>query len=387
MAFLGSFLIDLGLLQLVATYFHLRGASLTGQLTGPGILIGVMILMAGVWLVVDQPVWLLIAYALIACLPVAVLLLLAGIVTNLGWDPMRHFLKERLDSGYRVDEVQIPVDMVHVAQDALNDQAMMPATFITPLGWRDSGGADCNGKAVLLVCGAGDTRHTFKWRLLDELLHEQIAVLTIDPPGHGQFQNVPMTTANAKSAVKTALNWLSMQPCVRNVGACGISFGANQIAWLAAQDERIKCVALISAPVSLNPLTRRVYLAEVAALFLRPRNLGLLRDGSLLTLLQEYRKLKSVWFGESLYQMIAAFDTKSAVRAIGARPVLLVHGAGDIAIPAQNAQILFESSLPVKDLMLIPQATHVSPVLYPREMRRLAQWFSGWLNYNHVDAQ
>jgi pimeloyl-ACP methyl ester carboxylesterase len=384
------FLIVLGLLQVVAVYFGLRGASLTGSLTGPGILIGTFILMAGVWLAVDQP-WQALLLAGIPALPLAALVLLAaGVVTNLGWHPGEQCLRPADDASWTCVDVQIPVAVPQVARRADGSvdspQQQMPGTFLRPKRW-DEEDFEGHGAAVLLVCGAGDSRTSFKWRLFREFLARHVAVLTIDPPGHGDFMQVPMTVANARAAGKAALDWLCAQRGVARVGACGISFGGNQVAALAAQDVRIGAVALISTPVRLNTLTRRIYIAEAASLFVWPRNLGLLREGSLLTLWHEWSTLKGAWYGESLYDMIDRFDTLNAVRAIGERPTLFVHGGRDVAIPPLNARLLYDAAEPERELLMARQGTHLSPVLYPREVASLADWFARWLNYNHSDAQ
>ncbi|MCL5997114.1 MAG: alpha/beta fold hydrolase [Chloroflexi bacterium] len=385
-ALLASFLITLGLLQLIAVYFRLRGASLTGSLAGPGILIGVVILMAGVYLAVDEPWWVLLL-AVIPSLPVAIfLLVIAGVILNLGWNPSAECLHPEADARWTCSDVSIPVQLTHVAVNAAITDQCMPATFLRPKSW-DEEGFDGRGSAVLLVCGAGDTRTSFKWLLFRELLSRNLAVLTIDPPGHGDFRSAPMTVANARAACEVALEWLCQQPGVAHVGACGISFGGNQVAALAAEDTRVRAVALVSTPVRLNTLTRRIYLFEAASLFIWPRNVGLLRQGSLLTLWREWQALKGAWYGESLYDMIERYDTLAAVRAIGTRPTLFIHGSRDVAIPPLTARTLYEAAAPQRDLMLVRQATHISPILYPREMARMAAWFDRWLNYNHSDAQ
>ena len=373
-------------MQLVAVYYALRGLSLTGPLTGPGILIGIISFTAGVWLALDQPWWMLLLLAVPALLVAVLVLMVAGVIVNIRHDPAREFLQPNPDHSWIAHDAQIPARMVHVAQGAKQADYLIPGTFIKPKGW-ESESSDGSGKVVLLICGAGDCRTSFKWRLFQELLTHDIAVLTIDPPGHGDFLHVPMTMANARVAGKAALDWLCAQPGVRSVGACGISFGGNQVASLAAADQRIRAVALISTPVRLQTLTRRIYTAEAASLFIWPRNLGLLRYGSLLTLWREWQTLKGAWYGESLYDMIERFDTPSAVRAIGTRPKLFVHGTRDVAIPLLNAHTLYEAAAPNRLLLPVRQATHISPVLFPGEMRQLAQWFSTSLNYNHADAQ
>jgi alpha-beta hydrolase superfamily lysophospholipase len=384
--YIGSFLLVLGLLQLVAVYFHLRGASLTGRLSGPGILFGILLFTSGVWLVIDTPLLQLLV-SIIVSLPLAWwVLLVFGALNNLGWDPSKNFAESLKDAGASATEVDIPVRMTHIAQNANRVDYLMPGTLFTPSTW---GSEDriSRGQVVLVVCGAGDTRLTFKWRLFEEFLRRNIAVLTVDPPGHGDFQTVPITIANGRAACRGALEWLLSQPEVGTVGACGISFGGNLLADLTAADQRIKCLATISTPTRLDPVTRRVFVMEVLGLLCLPRNIKLLREGSLCTLLHEYRRLKGAWFGEELIAMIEKLDTVSTMGGIGDRPTLIAHGTSDAAIPVSNARRLYEASSPEHTLLLIPQATHVSPVLFSHEMSQLADWMKQWLDYNRTDAQ
>ena len=383
---IATFLLVLGLLQLVSVYFHLRGASLTGRLSGPGIIFGILMFTVGVYFVVDAPIVDLVI-SLIVCLPLAwMVLLVFGVVTNPGWDPSKHFVAALKSEGASVAEVTIPVRMTHIAQNATTADTLMPATFFMPTDW-GTGKQSGDGLAVLVVCGAGDTRMTFKWRLFDELLRRRIAILTIDPPGHGDFQSVPITVANGRAACRSALDWLVSQLGVSAVGACGISFGGDLLADLTAADPRIKCLATISTPVELEPVTRRVFVKEFTRLLYLPRNIGLLREGSLYTLLREYKRLKGAWFGEDLAGMVKRLDILTAMRAIGSRPTMIVHGTSDAAVSVANAQRLFEVALPERTLLLVPQATHVSPLLFPQEMAQLADWMARWLGYNSKDAQ
>ena len=379
-AFLASFLIALGLLQWVSVFFRLRGFSLCGSYTGLGIVFGFLLFTSGVWLALAEPwVWLL-AFAIPAFVLAAVVLAGVGVLLNWTWDPTRQLLNPQDDGDWTVAQVRIPVTLVHVADAGQRAQQLMPATFMKPKHPAPI------KPAVLVICGAGDCRMSFKWHLFGALLARGIAVLTIDPPGHGDFQEVPITAANALAAGRAAIHWLCAQPEVEQVGVCGISLGGCQAAALAAEDPTIRAVALISTPVEMETLTRRTYARETLTLLVLPRNLGLLREGSLLTLWREWRTLRGARYGESLYDMIRAFDARTAVRTIGSRPVLIVHGSRDHAIPLRNAQILYEAAAPEKELLVIRQANHVSPVLYPHEMQTLATWFARWLNYNRHDA-
>ncbi|BCX02612.1 MAG: hypothetical protein KatS3mg053_0550 [Candidatus Roseilinea sp.] len=249
--------------------------------------------------------------------------------------------------------------------------ARQPGTWLQPHTW--------NGAAVLLVCGAGDNRHAFKWLLFRRLLERNIAVLTVDPPGHGEFMSVPCTVDNTRRAARAALDWLCHQPGVRRVGAIGISFGGNQVADLAAHDERVVALVTISTPVKLPPVTRLTIARESLGLVCLPRNLTLLRYQSLLKMWAEWRSMNGAWFGESLYDMIARFDTLNAVRAIGPRPKMFVHGKCDIAVPPVNAKWLYEASQPERELLLVSQATHLSVILFDREIKQMADWLAAKL--------
>jgi esterase/lipase len=380
-AFFATFLLALGLLQWVSIVFELRGVSLSGSKAGFGIIFVLLLLLVGIWLALTEPLVRLLAFAIPSFVLAVIVLAMAGILTNLKWDPTRQLLNPQDDEGWVTTQMGIPVMLVHLASAKQSRQQMIPATFMQPKCTLPA------RPAVLVICGAGDSRMSFKWHLFGELLANGIAVLTIDPPGHGDFQQVPITTANALAAGRAAIQWLHKQPGIERIGVCGISLGGCQAAALAAEDQTIQAVALISTPVQLEVITRRTYALETLALLALPRNLGLLRDGSLLTLWHEWHSLRGAMYGESLYDMVRIFDARTSVHTIGNRPILIVHGSHDHAIPLHNAQVLYEAAVPLKEMLVIRQANHVSPVLYPREMKILATWFAKWLNYNRLDAQ
>lgn len=268
-----------------------------------------------------------------------------------------------------IAQFNVPLEQArHVQERAV--KAAQPGTWLQPREWR--------GAAVLLVCGAGDNRHAFKWLLFRRLLERNIAVLTVDPPGHGEFTAVPCTVGNARCAVRAASDWLHARPGVGKVGVIGISFGGNQVADLAAHDERIAALATISTPVKLPPVTRWTIVHESLGLIL-PRNLALVRYQSLRKMWAEWRSMGRAWFGESLYDMIERFDTLNAVRALGPRPKLFMHGRFDVAVPPGNARLLYDAAQPERELILAPQGTHLSVILYDKEMTALADWLASKL--------
>ncbi len=246
--------------------------------------------------------------------------------------------------------------------------ARPPATWLRPRDW--------NGTAILLIHGAGDNRHAFKWLLFQRLLERRLAILTLDSPGHGDFRFIPCTVENARRTAQAALDWLRAQADVRWVGALGISFGGCQVADLAARDPRVAALALISTPVHLPPVTRWTVAREVLSLFYMPRNLALLRHHSLIELWAEWRSVPSPWFGESLYEMIARFDVLGAMRAVGNRPTLIMHGTHDGAVPPINARLIYEAAPAERALLWVPQANHVSVALRDDAMCALAGWLA-----------
>lgn len=288
---------------------------------------------------------------------------------------------------YRVTHVDIPVMGLGGAPtnhatgsrwkvDGLHDASKQPhpdaettmpgSTFIPE---------HADGRWLLLICGAGDNRFAFKWVLVRLLMESGISLLTIDPPGHGDFMAVPTTVHNTKVAARAAADWLHARSDVRKFGAMGISFGGCQATWLTANDDRIAALATMSAPVRLPHVSRSVVMREALNLVL-PRNAMLLRHASWPQIWAEWKSMRGAWFGESLYDMIEAFDMLHTVRSVGHRPTLFVHGAVDVAVPPENARRLFNAALPERELMIVPQATHLSAVLQEREMTHLVQWFA-----------
>ncbi len=291
------------------------------------------------------------------------------------------------DADYAVQHVDIPIEDLEGAPDnhsagsrwkieGVHDRETlphpstlraMPGTVFTP--------ANASGAWLLLICGAGDNRFAFKWLLTRVLLHHGISLLTIDPPGHGDFMSAPATVHNVRRAASVAANWIHARARGGRIGALGISFGACQASWLAANDERIAALVTISAPVQLRPVTRSIVAREALALAL-PRNALLLRQASWPQIWAEWKSMRGAWFGESLYDMIDAFDMPGTIRAIGNRPTLFVHGGADAAVPPQNSRTLYDSALPERELMIVSQASHLTVVLQKREMTQLAIWLA-----------
>ncbi len=266
--------------------------------------------------------------------------------------------------------------VVHQTQDvliavpAIAVDKPMPATLFKPNDW--------TGATVLLVCGAGDNRFSFKWVLFEKFLSKGIAVLTVDPPGHGDYMTVPSTVGNARAAMRAASDWLHGQAGVRKVGVIGISFGGCQVADLAANDERIVALASIASPVALPSITRSVIVGEALKLIF-PLNLALLLSISPRDVWSEWKSIRGAWYGESLYDMIEMFKMDECVRKMGTRPTMFVHGTQDMAVPPSNARRLHDAAKAERKLLFIPQATHLTAILRTAPMQQVADWFAAKL--------
>lgn len=281
--------------------------------------------------------------------------------------PLLRRTPDKLRVAHQTQDVFIPVP-------AIDADKPMPGTWFKPNTWA--------GATIMLVCGAGDNRFSFKWLLFEKLLEKHIAVLTVDPPGHGDYMTVPSTVDNARAAMRAASDWLHQQPGVHKVGVIGISFGGCLVADLAAHDQRIAALATIASPVSLPVVSHSVIVREALKL-LFPLNLLLLRRISPREVWSEWKSIRGAWYGENLYDMIVAFKLEECVRQMGSRPTLFVHGAQDVAVPPINARKLHDAAENERKLILIPQATHLTAILRGRPMQAVADWFAEKLAMVH----
>lgn len=245
----------------------------------------------------------------------------------------------------------------------------MPGTLFAP--------PDRPAGAVLLVCGAGDNRRSFKGPLIRALVARGLAVLTIDPPGHGDFQSVPASLPNLQAGVGAAFAWLGGRFPGAQVGAAGISLGGCQVAWLAATTPAVAAVALISTPVSLAPIGRATYLREFCALGL-PGNWPGLRYGTIRALWREWKSMPGYVAGsDSLYTLIDRFGLYERALDLRGRPVLVVHGRSDAAVPIANAEVLAAACGGA--LLPVPMANHLSVTVLPHIAAQIADWFGARL--------
>ncbi len=85
---------------------------------------------------------------------------------------------------------------------------------------------------------------------------------------------------------------------------------------------------------------------------------------------------------------LADFSPRAVVDRIAPRPLLLIHGDRDQAVPAVHARQLYEAALEPKELWLVPGAGHVGAYFADRDhyLQRILSFFDGALGGLPADA-
>lgn len=354
------FLITLGLGQLASTRWGLRAASLVGPGRLPGYGLGTLLLViGGLILPANWPVlWWTFPTGLLA----VVLLLLGGSFIAPPPHPDRLFAPNHPAHG-GCSWVQIP-----------DGDDLMPGILLFPP-------PPSTGRqgAVCIVPGAGDTKTSFKWRLVQALLAEGLTVLTIDPPGHGEYRHRPMSYPDCLSAVPAAVRFLRKQPGVRGVGVAGISLGgalavrslAEGSAVKADSDSRVDALVVLETSVRLK-ISRALVYGEMWRTFYGAPVLSILREMSVRQVLQG-------WYGggyrsqHNTPALIELLNPVESIKQLKNIPILLVYSRRDRVAPPEAARAM-QQAAPQARLIESKKASHVTLTLVPEINRQVARW-------------
>jgi len=258
--------------------------------------------------------------------------LLAAALALLAWQMFRAVRAARFELSYfrpRHWDVPRPPDA-----DALGlREATFTSDSTTLRGWYLP---TRNGAAIVAVHGSGGDRRD----LLPEARLFAAAgygVLLYDSPGHGESGGTPRWGAPERAAVRAAIGYLLQQPDVRaeRLGAYGYSLGGYVVAGAAAEDPRIRAVAIAGTPSDPIEQTRYEY-----------RHSGPFGVVGALTGVR-----------------LSGMDVRTAraidvVAAIAPRPLLIVGSAGDGSVPASMASQLFQAAHDPKELLILERADH-----------------------------
>lgn len=266
----------------------------------------------------------------LSCAPRNVILLvLALLLLAAGRIAFRSYQREA--ATFEPHRYEIPLDEAAGLPDPR--EVAFEATMGTVKGWYSR---STNGAAIVLVHGSsGDRRNVLGEAAL--LASEDYGVLLVDMPGHGESSGDVDWNDGGRSAVAAALDFLSTQPDVDpgRLGALGTSMGGFTVAQVAATDERLEAVALVSAPHDQEEVTRwenRRFgpLSEIPALWAMERG-GLPRNER---------------------------PPIDEIDDISPRAVLVVGCSDDQLVTPDFTRRLFDAAGQPKDLVLIDNAGH-----------------------------
>lgn len=353
MGALSVFCITLGLGQLAATFWQLRGASLVGAGPWAGYGFGVGVLGVGVWLL--PPSWSVLIWTLPAGLLVSLALLWGGSYLCPPAGPQALFEPDHPAHG----------SCQHL--DIIDGNQRIPAILIKPPANNKSHAAVC------LVHGAGDHKTFFKSQLIAALLAKNLMVLTLDLPGHGDYRRQPLSYPEVLSTVPAALYFLRQQPGIEAVGIVGVSLGgAVAIRSLAAQPGGDLAQALVIAgtPTHLRP-DRHMFSRELWRTIYGSPSLDLLQEMSIKQAWQMWRSggYRSRHTTAELFDLLAPVENLRRLRL----PIFLVYSRRDSIAPWSHAQVM-QQAAPGADYLETKKASHVMLTLMPEITRAIADW-------------
>ncbi len=352
------FLITLGLGQLGAIWWGLRGASLTGPYRRLGYGVGMGLLLGGITLLPATPYVLL--WVPVAALLSLLVLLLGGAYIAPPPHPDTLFTaKHPLHGGCRA--VNIP-----------DGDDFMPAYLLTP---SDKDLSE-KGNAVCIVPGAGDNKTFFKWRLVETLLRAGLTVLSIDPHGHGDYRHRPLVYPACLSIVPSAVQFLRSQPGVDRVALIGVSLGGAMVLKALAEQSKsrppfVEALVVVATPLQINYTTTLFYREAWYTLFRSP-SLSLLKDATLKQIWQSW-STGGHQSRHTLFELFTLLRPSESIKQLNGIPILLVYSQADAVAPLSHAQSMLQVA-PHASLVKSKKASHVMLTLMPQVNMQLTAW-------------
>jgi len=353
LSFLPVFLIALGLGQIISTTWHLRGASLVGNNKPAGYGLGLFFLLGGAFTLPNS--WAMLGWAFLAD-PLALgVLLLGGSYLFPPPGPNQLFSSEH-PAHNGCQPVQIP-----------DGDELIPGLLLLPKSPANAHAAVC------VVPGAGAHKTFFTWRLARALLDENLRVLIIDPPGHGDYRHQMLTYPACLSTIPAALAFLRRQPEVTRVGLVGISLGGAMVIESLVKNPTSQPDALVLAetPTHLQ-YTRALYNREMWNTLYGSPVMTLLREVSVKQVLEHWRSggYRSHHTTGELFALLKPLEN---IKKLERLPLLLVYSRRDCIAPPAMAAALHQA-VPHAKFIQEKKASHVMLTLVPAVNRHIACW-------------
>jgi len=229
---------------------------------------------------------------------------------------------------------------------------------------------------VCIVPGAGDTKISFKWRLVQTLLAHGLTVLTIDPPGHGEYRRRALAYPDCLRIVPAAVQFLRAQPEITRVGLVGISLGGaiaiNALAEQVKSGTRlVEALVIFATPTQVN-YGRKLFYRELWNTLYGAPVLWLLREASV-------RQLRESWNSggyrskHSLAELFKLLNPQKNIEVLKALPILLIYSQRDAVAAPGQAQMMRQTA-PHACFIESKKASHVTLTLMPEINDYAARW-------------
>ena len=345
-------LIMLGVGQLIAVGWQLRGASLVGTGRWTGVGLGLLLLLSGAWLLPAS--WLALGWPLLLGPLVVFIFLWTGSI-NPPPGPAALFEPDHPAHG-SCRRIHIP-----------DNEHAIPAILLEP----PSGIA--SRAAVCVIHGAGDHKTFFKSQLITSLLNKGLTVLTIDLPGHGDYRKRPLSYPEVLSTVPAALGFMHAQPGIEAVGLIGISLGGaialNSLVD-CGRDHLAQALVIAGTPIHLQP-DRHMFRREMWRTLYGSPSLGLLKEMSVKQAWQMWKSggYRSRLTTSELFELLNPVEQIRPLRL----PILLVYSRRDSVAPWRHAQAM-QQAAPGAAYLETKKASHVMLTLIPEVAGPIADW-------------
>ena len=249
----------------------------------------------------------------------------AAIVALSAWHELRDdFLPPRMSSAR-------PSEGPLASADEL---AFEGAPGITIRGW---GVPSRNGVAIVFLHGTGDDRGQTVPEAT-RLAEAGYGALAYDSPGHGASGGRVTWGAGERAALRAAITraeHLAPQGTVARVGVVAMSMGALIAIQEIADDERVRAAVLAGVSAEYKDV-----------LLYQNAQFGLISGWT------------TVWTARAMGMTLGDLEPRFRVAAFGGRPLLLIAGAEDTAVPSRMTRALFEAAREPKQFWEVPGARH-----------------------------
>jgi pimeloyl-ACP methyl ester carboxylesterase len=362
---LAVFLIMLGVAQLASVVWGLRAVSLVGPNRWLGSAVGLGLIVAGA-AILPQSIYVLLWTPLLV-VPVLLALFLAG--SYIFPVPHPNLLFSAVDPAHR------SCRFVRIS----DGDSEMPGYLLRPASAAQK--SPVRGAAVCIVPGAGDTKTSFKWRLIRVLLDQGLTVLTIDPPGHGDNHRRVLSYPDCLSAIPAAIKFLRDQPGITRVGLIGISLGGALAIRALAEEAKVgryqvQALVVFATPDRLN-YHRALFYREAWRTLYRSPVMSLFKE----TTLKQIRESWTTGGYRSQHRTSELFDLLEPAKSISTLdgiPILLVYSQRDPVAPADQA-LMMRRAASHASFLQEKKASHVMLTLNPQINGRVAAWLSDQL--------